>query len=271
MHDGFVIAGTTTAALLLNELGNFRFLPDETPTALCLRLQELFQELELLPESAAVTFVDTQRIGYLVNALRHEKEWDVVCSAITSAQIKGEITFREACNELRFRCENTRVHEIMDKPIKGKKIRGLVAKPQDTDSPDLVTDKVSEQIYTLLSTMSKRHNQSSQASSDVPAGDKKAKKKHIKQECLVADCTEETTFPVCGLHYHSLISAKTPTLKLRNGYGDATYDATTSLIVYPPRTPTDRLPSNTLRKVKADWSSQDQQLTPTTLALDTRT
>jgi hypothetical protein len=207
--------------------------------------------LELLPGNAAVTFVDTQRIGYLVNALRHEKEWDVVCSAITSAQIKGGMTFREACNELRFRCETTRVHEIMDKPVKGKKVRGLAAKPQDklpaTDLSD--SEAVTAQLYALLSTMSKRHNQP--GNGGVSAGEKKTKKKYVKQECLVADCTEETTFPVCALHYHSLISSKTPTLKLRNGYGDATYDATTSLIVYPPRTPTDRLPSNSPRKVKA--------------------
>ncbi len=252
MHDGFVFAGTSTATLLLNDLSNFRFLPDETPTALCLRLEELFEELELLPGNAAVTFVDNQRIGYLVNALRHEKEWDVVCySAITSAQIKGDMTFRQACNELRFRCETTRIHEIMDKPVKGKKVRGLAAtaKETETSAPDI--DKVSEQLYTLLSTISKRHNASTPAQGGDPSGPMKPKKKYIKMECLVADCAEETTFPLCGLHYHSLISAKTPTLKLRNGYGDATYDATTNLIVYPPRTPTDRLPSNSPRKVKA--------------------
>ncbi len=76
-------------SLLLNELSNFRFLADETPTELCLRLDELFQELRDLPMDAAVTFIDTQKIEYLFNALRHEKEWDYVCSAIISAQIKG--------------------------------------------------------------------------------------------------------------------------------------------------------------------------------------
>jgi hypothetical protein len=52
LHDGYVFAGTTTATLLLNELSNFRFLPNETPTELCLRLEELFQELRLLPGDA---------------------------------------------------------------------------------------------------------------------------------------------------------------------------------------------------------------------------
>ena len=257
LHDGFVFAGTTTATLLLNELSNFRFLPDETPTALCLRLEELFQELELLPGNAAVTFVDTQRIGYLVNALRHEKEWDVVCSAITSAQIKGEMTFRQACNELRFRCETNRVHEIMDKPVKGKKVRGLAAKAQDKESSEPAMDKISEQLNALLSTISQRHNKTTPNQDAAAPGDKKTTKKYVKRECLVHDCAEETTFPLCGLHYHSLISAKSPNLKLRNGYGDATYDAATSLIVYPPRTPTDRLPSNTPRKVKAGLAGTD--------------
>ncbi len=46
LHDGYVFAdGSTASTLLLNELSNFRFLPNETPTALCLRLEELFQEL----------------------------------------------------------------------------------------------------------------------------------------------------------------------------------------------------------------------------------
>ncbi len=73
-------------------------------------------------------FNDTQKVGYLVNALRHEKEWDYVCSAITSAQIKCGYTFHVACNELKFRCEASRANELMDKPVKGKRVKGLVSK-----------------------------------------------------------------------------------------------------------------------------------------------
>ena len=57
--DGFVFAGSTTASLLLNELTNFRFKKDETPTAFCLRLEELFQDLKSLPGDAAMVFNDT--------------------------------------------------------------------------------------------------------------------------------------------------------------------------------------------------------------------
>ena len=76
--EGFVFAGTTTASLLLNELTGFRFLSSETPTALVLRLQELFHNLASLPGEAAMQFNDTQKIGYLLNTLRPEKEWQTV-------------------------------------------------------------------------------------------------------------------------------------------------------------------------------------------------
>jgi hypothetical protein len=244
LHDGYVFAGSTTATLLLNELSNFRFLQDETPTELCLRLEELFEELELLPGQTAITFIDTQKIGYLVNALRFEKDWDMVTSAITSAQIKGTITFRESCDELRHRCETSRAHDLMDKSVKGRKVKGFVATTTAKEA-GAITD-LTEKVSALISTMSKRNN----ATEDGPAGGKKGKKKYVSQECLVADCSDMTTFPLCGVHYHSLVSAKSPVLKLRNGYGDATYDTSSGLIVYPPRTPADRLPSKPL-KVKA--------------------
>ena len=240
LHDGYVFAGTTTAALLLNELSNFRFLPNETPTELCLRLSELFEELRTLPGDAAVTFIDTQQIGYLINALRHEKEWDTVCSTITSKQIQGNITFRQACDELRFRCETTRANEMMDRPVKGHKVKGLVTKPVESVKDDMngVVEQVSEKLMGLISTMSKKHNQDSQGSKR-----QHGKSKLQKHECLAADCPETTIYPLCPLHYHSLVSAKVTTLKLRNGYGDATFDSNTNLISYPPRTPTSRLPT----------------------------
>jgi hypothetical protein len=245
LHDGFVFAGTTTATLLLNELTNFRFLTNETPTELCMRLEELFQELRLLPGDAAVSFTDTQQIGYLVNALRHEKEWENVCSAIQSAQIKGDTTFKQACQELRFRCEAARANDLMDKPVKGKRVKGLLTKAQE--DMDAVTEQVTEKIRGLISTMSKRQNI---AGADIIPVDKKGKKQYVKQECLAADCAEMTTFPLCPLHYHSLVSAKCPSLTLRNAYGEATFNNATSLIEYPPKTPSSRLPSNTKKVLK---------------------
>ncbi len=250
LHDGYVFAGSTTSTLLLNELSNFRFLPNETPTALCLRLQELFQELELLPSEAAVTFVDTQKIGYLLNALRHEEEWDVVVSSITSAQIKGTITFRDACEELKVRCETKRVHDLLDGNVKGRKVKGLVTQTRETEAQDDTTSLSDQAIKTFISTVSKRLNLDGGGSSSS-TGEKSKKKTYVRKECLAADCDDQSTFPLCGLHYHSLVSAKTQSLKLRNGYGEATYNIKTNLIEYPPRTPADRLPTNKPRKVKA--------------------
>jgi hypothetical protein len=65
LHDGFVFAGTTTSTILLNELANFRFKQNETPTELILRSEEIFQDLEMLPNNAAMKFNDTQCIGYV--------------------------------------------------------------------------------------------------------------------------------------------------------------------------------------------------------------
>jgi hypothetical protein len=74
LHDGFVFAASTASTILLNELSNFRFLPDESPTGLIMRLEELIQDMAMCPNGAAMTFNDTQCIGYLLGALRHEPE-----------------------------------------------------------------------------------------------------------------------------------------------------------------------------------------------------
>ena len=141
----------------------------------------------------------------------------------------------------------------MDRPIKGKRVKGLMTQPV----PDVekAAEQFSEQIMGLISTMAKRQNAALDDSSpdDIKGHktDKKGRKKYVKQECLAADCAEMTTFPLCALHYHSLVSAKTPTLKLRQGYGDASFDSTTNLIVYPPKTPASRLPTSSTKALAA--------------------
>jgi hypothetical protein len=114
LHDGYVFAGSTTSTLLLNELSNFRFLPNETPTALVLRLEELFQELELLPSEAAITFVDTQKIGYLLSGIRQERQLQAVYVSLQDKQVRGAITFEEACDDLHHRCEAIRADNLLD-------------------------------------------------------------------------------------------------------------------------------------------------------------
>ncbi len=67
-----------------------------------------------------MTFNDTQQIGYLLNVLRHEKEWQNVHSAIQSRQIKGDITFVEACDELKLRCEAHHANVLIDRSVTNK-------------------------------------------------------------------------------------------------------------------------------------------------------
>ncbi len=94
--------------------------------------------------------------------------------------------------------------------VKGKKVKGLVS--QVTDEVATMAEQVSDKIFSLISSMSKRQNVDT---SEPPVAVKKEKKKFEKFECLAADCTDMTSYSLCPLHYHSLISAKISSLKLR--------------------------------------------------------
>jgi hypothetical protein len=232
LHDGFVFAGSTSSTILLNELANFRFKMDESPTALIMRLEELLQDLEMLPDGAAVSFNDTQRIGYLLGALRHEPEWANVTSSITSCQLRGDMTFRQACSELRFRCEAGRAYDIMDKDVKSKrKVPVMGAKIEE------LSDVGSEGTTTaLVSTMAKRLNKDK--------GQQAVKEDKRKYQCLAKGCSTKTAFPLCGLHYHSVVSGKIASLELDGTMGMAEYNMTTKSIEYPITVPKERLPSD---------------------------
>jgi hypothetical protein len=242
--DGFVFAGSTTASLLLNELTNFRFLKDETPTAMVLRLEELFQDLRLLPGDASMVFNDTQCIGYLLGALRHEPAWATVHSYIQSGQIQGDMTFSKACDELRVRCEAARAHEVMDRPV-GHKVRTLVAQPTSDQSDSLTAEKV----FAYISTMAMKHSSENAKPTEKGTKGRKGKARTL-YPCLAKDCTEETYFPLCGNHYHSLVAAKLSSVELRQQYGNATYNAETKMVVYPDKIPAERKPSN-VKRVRA--------------------
>jgi hypothetical protein len=180
--------------------------------------------------------VDTQKVGYLVNALRHEKEWDYVCSAITSAQIKGGYTFREACNELKFRCEASRANDLMDKPVKGRRVKGYVSKPLGEGDAEPETMQIAESVLGLISSMSKKLNVDA-----LPGKDKKGRPPRPMHPCLAEGCNEQTSFPLCPLHYHPMLSGKVTSVKLKNGYGDATYDGSSQIVIYPGKVPENRL------------------------------
>jgi hypothetical protein len=231
LHDGYVFAAATSSTILLNEIANFRFKEDETPTELIMRLEELLQDLEMLPGGASMTFNDTQAIGYLLGALRHEPEWATVASAITSSQLKGEITFRQACDELRFRCEADRAYSIIDKNVKSK--RRVPAMDAKIEAIEIDSSNV-ETKTALVSSTAKRLNK------DDGSTKKESRRKY---DCLARDCDTKTAFPLCGFHYHTVVSGKSPTLELTGGIGTAAYNVTTKMIDYPQGVPKDRMPA----------------------------
>jgi hypothetical protein len=126
----------------------------------------------------------------------------------------------------------------MDRPVGNKVVKIGMAQIQD-ESLDLA-----EQIHALISSVHKKHSHS-------PT--EKAKRKPRNKPslpCLALDCDEMSIFPLCGSHYHSLVAGKNSSIGLRDQYGNATFDAATKMVLYPPKVPADRLPSN-IRRVKA--------------------
>jgi hypothetical protein len=69
LYDGYVFSGPQTMSLLLAELVNLRFKADESASGFCLRLQEIFEDLEMVPGPSSITMNDTQKIGYLLTGI----------------------------------------------------------------------------------------------------------------------------------------------------------------------------------------------------------
>ena len=72
-------------------------------------------------------------------------------------------------------------------------------------------------------------------------GGKEDKRKFV---CLAKGCATKTAFPLCGLHYHSIVSGKSPNLELSDNMGMAIYNVTTKLIEYPTAVPKERMPGD---------------------------
>jgi hypothetical protein len=79
-----------------------------------MRLVELIEDLEAIPGDSAVYLTEQQKLGYLLSAIRHETSLQSVYSQLQSEQLRGLITFDQACRELHFRCEAIRADEFLD-------------------------------------------------------------------------------------------------------------------------------------------------------------
>jgi hypothetical protein len=228
LYDGYAFSGPATATLLLSELTNFRFNVDETASELVLRLQEIFEDLEAVPGQSAVVFSDTQKINYLLSTIKHERSLQPVYVQIQTEQIRGRVTFEQACDDLRYRCEANRADDLLNERVKGK-IRGLIAAGDGGGDANTSPAASLTTPVALITTAPQRQNKGSS---------NKAATKRTKKDscvCLAKGCAIAVPpqCRLCRLHYHECIAGKQPTLALRTG-GVAQYDASTSKIVYPP-------------------------------------
>jgi hypothetical protein len=134
----------------------------------------------------------------------------------------------------------------MDRPVGDKKVKAYIAHVKDGQSEDLTPEKV----MAYISTMAMKHNQDTGPSEVVKTNKGRKGKNKPLLPCLAKDCSEQTPFPLCGTHYHSLIAAKIASIELKQNYGSATFNEETQLVVYPDKVPRDRMPSN-IKRVRA--------------------
>jgi hypothetical protein len=138
--------------------------------------------------------------------------------------------------------------------VKGRqKVKGYqaIVVPDDSDTAPDITPAFDDAVKALISSVEKRINRDGQNAtptdkSDKPGGGKKKggkKKEYEKRACLAKGCTNLSTFPLCGLHYHSVVSGKTPTVELRDSFGNAVYNAESKVVEYPDKVPANLLPA----------------------------
>ena len=241
LREAFVFSGQANGAILLMKLTNFRLGQGELVSAFCLRLRELFEELEELEGEHAFVFNDTQRLGYLLTAIRNEVDLEASYTYITAEMNRGSMTFELAVADLESRCEQARADELLNQSRPRARRHGnlghsstVYSHPYDSDdSPDDADRRA------LVSTQNKRLNQSRSSG----GGDNSNAKRGTK--CLVKGCSELCDLPICKLHYSSLVCGKHSKLELRDGYGEATYDKVAGKTVYP-----DSVPARLLERIQ---------------------
>ena len=197
-------------SVLLAELVNLRFKSDENASGFCLRLREIFEDLEMVPGQSSVHMNDTQKIGYLLSGIRQEKPLAAVYVALQDKQLRGAVTFEEACEDLHARCDAIRTDELLDTQVRG-------------------------QSKALISTHSKRQNKETpmKESSVIEMG-----------PCLQKGCTDvvKMYLPLCPRCYHQCVSGKTAEIELKDGMGTAKYNTSTQSMEYPSTVPKNRFP-----------------------------
>ncbi len=149
---------------------------------------------------------ETQKVGYLLSGIRSERTLQSIYVSIQQSQIRGGITFDEACADLHYRCEAIRAGELLSTPIHGAKKALITTKGKRTNNVNLAADAE-------------------------------------KGPCLAKDCTEmiKSYLPLCSLHYHQCVSGKASNVDLKDNLRTAKYDEKSNSVIYPPNVPASRL------------------------------
>jgi hypothetical protein len=209
VHHAYNFMGPTTAALLLKKLSNLRMTPSETPTALVMRLVELFDELEEVPGDAACVFNDVQKIGHLQAAIAHEPDLKQMHVHVQTNLARGHITFLGACTDLCAQCDDLRAQELLANGGSGtKSTRALISTTakglRSKNRPEFVPDET------------------------LPRP--------------VEGCSEMRHRGLCKLYFTQLGAGKAPSLQLRSGWGSVSWGSSSNRVKHPTTLPADRHP-----------------------------
>jgi hypothetical protein len=168
-----------------------------------------------------VTLNGTQKINYLLSAIRPERTLASVYAQIQTQQVRGTITFEMACEELRFRCEELRADDLLHAAHQSSKVRALLANGE-TESSSLVGSSTAAAVVpALITTSDKRQN-------------RQATRKKELVECLAQGCATLTPshLRLCKKCFHGCIAGKSPSVPLKSG-DKAMYDPSTQRMVFP--------------------------------------
>jgi hypothetical protein len=210
LRNGYVFSGPQTATILLAQLSKIRLNKDEDASTFCFRLVELIEDLELIPGNAAVYLTDTQKLGYLLSAIRHETSLQAVYSQLQSEQLRGTVSFAQACQELHHRVEALRADDYLD----------------------------SRPGRALVSTQLKKHGQD---------GTELEKVSCLAKDCAEM---VQPYLPLCKLCYLQCMAGKIPVLTLRDNLGKAVFNASTKMLDFPAAVPKSRFSKKGLKKGK---------------------
>jgi len=239
LRDAYVYSAQAEGALLLQQLQALRIDPGESLTLFGIRLEELFTNLEGLEGDHAMTFNMTQKLTYLLTAIRREPHLEAAHVYLQAEMNRGTMTFELAMRELHLRSQALRADEALEssgpQPHGSSGRRGYIA------AGPPVENTVQEDTTTrpaLVTTHNKRHRAPDRTGNRTTPNTNAAH----GTPCLVSGCSDLCALPICRLHFASLVCGKATSLPLQDGYGNVTYDKTgKGKAIYPAAVPAELL------------------------------